>query len=113
MYAMPRAHQAAKFVVDYFDYDGGGGSGIGNAPALDLNVCAPKGGTILGLVRSTVETHQRWMDELNAAGDRQELLEHVMEQLVEFENLLEEREAICEEWTEPVAQLQEIDVNWM
>ena len=129
MYAMPRAHQAAKFVVEYYDYEGGGGGGgssSSNSPTLDLNVRAPKGGTLLGLVRSTIEMQQRWMDELMAVanrnhdnhkdddgGDRQEHLEHVMEQLVEFESLLEEREAICDEWMEPVVQLQEIDVNWM
>lgn len=119
MYAMPRAHQAAKFVVEYYSYEGGGANNAA-AASLDLNVRAPKGGTLLGLVRSTIDTHERWLGELlkasnanNDGGDRREHLEHALEQLVDFENLLEEREAVCEEWMEPVAQLQEIDVNWM
>ena len=71
---------------------------------VDLNVRTKAGGTLLGWVRHSADRIRRGMDEPLAHPDAREHLEAALEQLGELECLLEERDAVYEEWVEPNAE---------
>jgi len=93
MYAVTTSCPAAKLIAEEEEYDG----------RVDWNLCTKLGGSLLGLVRATVDRTERLVTEVENSTDdaAREQLQCTLEQLIEFECLLEEREAVYEEWQGP------------
>lgn len=105
MMSMSMACVAANFVVEYFDENSELGNTGNNTHILQWNLRTKKGGSLMGLVRASVDFVQQLVDnEDNVKNDNEEehYLTETLQQLVDFECLLEEHDAEFEEWLGPI-----------